>query len=137
MLDEALTAIASAAGAEVVKAMATDAWSATRAAIVRAFKRAGAEPEKALIEDADAIARAPDTEREQLRRDLAPVWADRLTALLAGCPDRRRAEVAAELAGVAGGLARTQSVDRSWAGRDINQVGSVGGDFSTGGGRGR
>lgn len=141
MLDEALMALAGAGGAAVVTAMATDAWSATRTGVVRMFRRAGnkQDVEAVLDKDAHAVADALDTDRELVRQELAPVWAARLTTVLAGCPDRLRDEVAVCLDDLINavdsarpGGTGVQSVNASWAGRDINQAGSVGGNFSTG-----
>lgn len=145
MLEEALLAVAGAVGTAVVKAMATDGWAAARTGLSRLFGRAGKKPEvieEQLDDDADTLERASETERDQVRAELAPVWRRRIVKLLEDCPDDERAALADDLAALFDALTPTapvggagQSVSASVAGRDINQVGSVGGDFTTGGSR--
>jgi hypothetical protein len=91
MLSEALTALGTAGGTAVVGAMATDAWKTTRDHVVRLFARGGADRqdaiEAALNEDAGIVTDSDEAEREQVRRELLPVWQRRIVRLLDQYPD--------------------------------------------------
>jgi hypothetical protein len=148
MLEETLLALAGAAGTAIVKSMATEAWTAVRSRVVGLFGRAGKKQRQAvevlLDRDLDALQRAPEDGREALLEELAPVWRGRVVDLLEDRPDAELATLATELRALVEMVTPSrpvdgpvsQSVTRSSAGRDITQIGSVGGDFTTGGGRG-
>jgi len=91
MLTEALAALGAAGGTAVVGAMATDAWKATRDHAARLFARGAAGQqeaiEAALDEDAGILADTDEPKREQVRRELVPVWQQRMVDLLRQYPD--------------------------------------------------
>ena len=142
MLESELTTLADAAALAVVKAMASDMWSAVRGRVGRLWARRSDKAtamEAVLDEDADLVAGADDAERDDVQADLVPVWRRRLVTLLADCPESERAELVAQLrelvdsADDGAGRDGAQTVSGSVAGRDIIQIRSVGGDFTTGG----
>jgi len=88
MLEE-LTTLASAGGAALVGAMATDAWQTARAGIARLVGHE-ASAQRATIEaqldgHADLVARAADP--EQARESLVPLWQLELQELLRHHPE--------------------------------------------------
>ncbi|MGH4010805.1 MAG: hypothetical protein ACRDTH_22045 [Pseudonocardiaceae bacterium] len=111
MLEE-LAALASAGGAALVGAMATDAWQTARSGIAALLGR-GTPVRQSAIEaqldgNADLVARAEDP--VQVRETLVPLWQLELQELL-----RRNPEAADELRAV---VARVQAAlpaaQRSW-----------------------
>lgn len=145
MVDEELLTLASVAGLAIVKSMATDGWSAVRDRVARIFRRAGKSAETvdaALEADARGIVQTPGPDRNARRNDLAMFWSGRVVGMLEDCSTADRAAVAAELrtliesTAAAPEVVTGQSISDSSAGRDINQVGSVEGGFTTGSGNG-
>jgi hypothetical protein len=147
MLEEALLTLAGAAAAAIAKAMGTDAWKVVKPRVARLFGRRNRAQqhvvEACLDDDAAAVERAEGAERVEVVEEFTPVWRRKLIALLEDCSEDERTELATELRAVVdiatpdyAGDDVGLSVVNSVAGRDINQIGSVGGDFSTGGGHG-
>ncbi|MFI6940809.1 hypothetical protein ACIBI4_16160 [Streptomyces sp. NPDC050418] len=97
MLDQALIALASAAGVAVAQAAGTDAWQGIRERVARLFGR-GPAPEAG--EDA-ALARldrtAAELEGTASEEAVAAAWETRFRDLLADAGDAERAEVAQQL----------------------------------------
>jgi hypothetical protein len=148
MLEESLLMLAGAAGTAIVKSMATETWTAVRSRVVDAFSRTGKKQqqtiEDALDHDADTMNRTSENTRDVVLDELAPVWRGRVVDLLEDRPEHEHASLASDLRALVEMVTRSGSVDgsvtqavaESYAGRDINQIGSVGGDFTTGSGRG-
>ncbi|GAA4727166.1 hypothetical protein [Phytohabitans rumicis] len=95
MLSEALAALAASGGTALVGAMATDAWTVTRAGVSRLLKHVGPGRRDAIEAQLDAnvalVERAHDP--EQARQALAPVWQLQLTQLLEEHPELETALV--------------------------------------------
>lgn len=97
MLDEALTALASAAGAAVATAAGTDAWTAVRERTARLFGRENAPQGQRALERLDQTAAAIESavpgEAGQTQAAVATAWQTRFQDLLEDLeePDRRAA----------------------------------------------
>lgn len=100
MIDEALTALASAAGTTLAAAMATDAWQTARSRIGRLFGRR-AEADRAAFESQldrhEALVQRAE-QPDHVRQRLASSWRAELETMLEddpGLADELRAAVAA------------------------------------------
>src|SRR5262245_2166572 len=86
-----LAEIATAGATTLIAAIATDAWQAARAGIVRLFGRGGESRSVAvgaqLDEDATMVTRTSSADSDQARQELLPVWRRRLEQLLTDHPD--------------------------------------------------
>ena len=75
----------------LVGAMATSAFLVTRMGVTRLFRRLGPDQERRAVTqldaDGDLVTDADETERDEVREELAPVWRRRLTRLLKDDPD--------------------------------------------------
>ena len=78
----------------VVGALATGAFDAAREGIARLFGRLGghrrSSAEKRLDVDEERVAEADDAERDEIRRDLMPMWRRELVKLLDESPEAAR-----------------------------------------------
>jgi hypothetical protein len=101
MLEQALTALAAAAGAAVVRAAGTDAWTGLRTAVARWFGRGDGQRERAELErltrTAGELQSAEPTQAEALRIRQETAWQTRIESLLEGLDDDERAQAAEEL----------------------------------------
>ncbi|WP_445270433.1 hypothetical protein [Streptomyces sp. DSM 41634] len=99
MLAEAMTALAAAAGAGVVQAATTDAWTGLRVRVARWFGRGDERREQVQLERLDRTAAeltasgGAERERELQERE----WRTRFEDLLEGLDDTEREEAADEL----------------------------------------
>ncbi|WP_229821376.1 MULTISPECIES: hypothetical protein [Streptomyces] len=103
MLDQALLALASAAGVAVAQAAGTDAWRGFREQVAGLFGR-GPAPDAAqavAVERLDRTAveleRADAREAERVREQVAASWQTRFQDLLEDLDDAGRQQVAVEL----------------------------------------
>ncbi|MFI6928436.1 hypothetical protein ACIBIZ_51530 [Nonomuraea spiralis] len=89
MLTEALTALAASGGAALVEAMATDAWQGARNGMARLFGRQGPQRQVAVEAQLDGNVGLveQDSEPDEVRRQLLPVWRMELLRLLKEHPD--------------------------------------------------
>lgn len=90
-MDVELTALAEAGAAVVVKAMATDAWQATRTGVVALFRHAGRRHRAAVRAqlDANATAVGEAADPDELRRELFGFWVLELANVLRADPASR------------------------------------------------
>jgi hypothetical protein len=104
MLVEALIALASAGGAAVVQAAATDAWEGFRQQVAHFFGRGDRERERAELERLDqtaaALAASDASEVELLRLRQEASWQTRFETLLESLDGTEREQAAAELRGI-------------------------------------
>lgn len=94
MVLEWVAALASAGGAALIGAAATDAWSAARDGALALFLRAGDRRRELaaarLDADASTIEAAPEEQRDAVRARLLPGWQTRLADLLEEHPEARK-----------------------------------------------
>ncbi|MFJ7265395.1 hypothetical protein ACIQV3_01785 [Streptomyces sp. NPDC099050] len=89
-------AVAQAAGAALVAAAGTDAWTALRQGLVRFFSRSEPEAQAVLLRLEGAPAEVAGADPERLDRVTA-VWRTRFEAFLGSLPEEERAVVEQQL----------------------------------------
>ncbi|MGV9383550.1 hypothetical protein ACWDRB_47590 [Nonomuraea sp. NPDC003707] len=89
MLTEALAALAASGGTALVGAMATDAWQAARDGTARLFSRRGSQSQAAIEAqlDGNVVLVERDSDPDQARQALLPVWRMQLRQLLEEHPE--------------------------------------------------
>lgn len=101
MLVEAMTALASAGGAAVVRAAGTDAWEGFRQQVARFFARGDDQRESAELERLDQTAAALETidegEAERMRIRQEASWQTRFETLLESLDEAERVQAVAQL----------------------------------------
>jgi hypothetical protein len=143
MLEEALLALAGAAGGAIVKSMATDAWTAVRTRVAGLFSRAGKKRQQVieaqLDHDSQVVASSVPEQRAAVERELTLAWRGQLVELLADRPDEELSALADDLRALVEAAdgetpvnVAHQSITGSSVGRDAIQLQNFRGGFTTG-----
>lgn len=90
-MDEQLTALAMTGATTIMAAMATSAWAAARAGVIRLFHRSGSEEQRTLEAQLDREAAMVQQEQDpdSARQDFVGGWRRQLVVLLSEHPEAR------------------------------------------------